>query len=60
MTAIKMKNLNKALFQRALVFTSDIEDETIKHLQPKYKITIKQIEIYFNKMIKIWNKTFVK
>ncbi len=57
MTLVKMKNLSKALFQKAIIFTGDIEDENIKHLAPKHKITLKQIEDHFTKKIKDWNKS---
>jgi len=52
----KMGNLNKTLFQRALVFTSDISDENISHLKPKYKIGLAEIEKHFINEIKKWNK----
>jgi predicted nucleotidyltransferase component of viral defense system len=48
----KMLNLSFALFQRALTFTGDIEDETIEHLKPKYKLSLKDIENHFVKEIK--------
>ncbi len=57
MANLKIKNLNKNLFQRAIIFTSDIADENIKHLNPKYIVTLKQIETHFTKQIKNWNKT---
>ncbi len=52
----KIPNLNLSLFQKALVFTADIEDESIEHLKPKYKVGLKQIEEYFVKQIKLMNK----
>ncbi len=52
----KMKNLDTSLFQKALVFTKDIDDESIAHLQPQYQITLKQIEKHFVSEIKKWNK----
>ncbi|MFW6224932.1 MAG: nucleotidyl transferase AbiEii/AbiGii toxin family protein [Bacteroidota bacterium] len=55
MTSERMKNLSKTLFQKAIVFTEDIEDENIKHLNPKYNVTLKQIEDHFAKEIKKWN-----
>jgi predicted nucleotidyltransferase component of viral defense system len=42
------------LFQNALVFISDIEDESIKHLKPKYKVTLKKISSEFKKNISSW------
>jgi predicted nucleotidyltransferase component of viral defense system len=56
MTAKKMNNLSIALFQRALTFTDDIEDESIKKLKPRYNVTLKQIENHFIKEIDNWNK----
>lgn len=57
MTASKMTNLTKTLFQRALVFTKDIEDENIDHLQPTYNVTLQEIEDHFYKKIEAWNES---
>ena len=51
-----MLNLNLNLFQRALIFTDDIEDESIVNLKPKYQVDLKQIEKHFTKQIKEMNK----
>ena len=48
----KMLNLSFALFQRALTFTGDIDDESINHLKPKYNVILKDIENHFVKEIK--------
>lgn len=56
MTTVKMKNLSKTLFQRALVFTDDIADENIQHLKPKQAISLLQISKHFQTQIKGWNK----
>lgn len=56
LTRQKMNNLNKTLLQRALIFTDDIDDENIQHLEPKYPITLSQIAQHFQRQIKIWNK----
>ncbi len=56
LTAKKMNNLSMSLFQRALTFTDDIEDESLKELEPKYNISIKEIENYFLQQVKNWNK----
>ena len=56
LTCAKMNNLSIALFQRALTFTGDIQDESIKELKPKYNVTLKQIEEYFYQEIIKWNK----
>lgn len=58
MTTKKMNNLSIALFQRALTFTGDIDDESIMRLKPKYSVTLKQIENHFIKEINNWNKNF--
>lgn len=51
----KLNNLSKALFQKALLFIDDIQDETIQHLKPKYQISLNQISEHFNMEIKLWN-----
>ncbi|MBI9038272.1 MAG: nucleotidyl transferase AbiEii/AbiGii toxin family protein [Bacteroidales bacterium] len=56
MTNSKMNNLNLTLFQRALCYTDDIEDENIEHLKLKYNVDIKEIEKHFIKKIKEMNK----
>ncbi|MFN4298826.1 MAG: nucleotidyl transferase AbiEii/AbiGii toxin family protein [Thermaurantimonas sp.] len=56
MTSVKMKNLSKTLFQRALIFTDDIADENIAHLNPSQHISLSQISKHFQKQIKHWNK----
>ena len=55
MTCRKMQNLTMALFQKALTFTADIDDENINHLQPKYPVAIDGIEEHFLKEIKKYN-----
>ncbi len=42
------------LFHNALIFTNDIEDDSIKHLKPKHKITIKKIAAHFEQNIRLW------
>lgn len=42
------------LFQNALIFVADIEDDSIKHLKPKYKVTIKKIASHFEHNIRLW------
>ena len=56
MTTKKMTNLNISLFQKALTFTDDIEDESLKKLKPKYNVTLKQIENHFVDEITKWNR----
>ncbi|MFB6306647.1 MAG: nucleotidyl transferase AbiEii/AbiGii toxin family protein [Flavobacteriales bacterium] len=54
LTKNKMSNLTMTLFQRALIFTKDIEDENIDHFEPKYNVTIQQIEDHFHNEVKKW------
>ena len=56
LSSAEMKGLHKTLFQKALVFVEDIEDENINHLQPLYKISKQQIATHFEKQLKLWNK----
>ena len=42
------------LFQNALIFMKDIEDDSIKHLKPKYKVTLKKIATHFEHNIRLW------
>ena len=51
-----LPGLSKRLFQVALTFTDDIIDDNIKHLSPTHQISKKEIEFYFLKKIKEWNK----
>ena len=48
--------LTKRLFQIAFTFTDDIIDDDISHLSPKQLVSKKEIETYFQKKIKEWNK----
>lgn len=57
MANMKIKNLTITLFQRAIIFINDIEDENIKHLKPKYKVDLRKIQTHFSSEIKKWNKT---
>ncbi|MFH2095564.1 MAG: hypothetical protein ABIJ16_07670 [Bacteroidota bacterium] len=56
MALMKINNLSKTLFQKALIYTDDIDDEKIEHLSPKEKISLKEMEKHFSKEIKKWNK----
>lgn len=42
------------LFQNALIFIKDIEDDSIKHLKPKYKVTLKKVATHFERNIRLW------
>jgi len=48
-------NLTITLFQRAIVYINDIQDENIQHLKPKYQISLTEIAEHFSKAIKQWN-----
>ena len=54
-TKERMNNLNKTLFQRALIFTEDITDESIQHLRPKQQVSLSDIASHFQQQIQIWN-----
>ena len=51
-----LPGLSRRLFQVALTFTDDIIDDNIKHLSPAHSISKKEIESFFLKKIKEWNK----
>jgi len=43
--------ITKKVFVMQLTFVDDIEDENIKHLQPKYQVTLKEIQKSFEAQI---------
>lgn len=49
-----LPGISVKLFQNALIFIADIEDDSIKHLKPKYKVTIKKIAAHFEHNIRLW------
>ncbi|MCB9283043.1 MAG: nucleotidyl transferase AbiEii/AbiGii toxin family protein [Lewinellaceae bacterium] len=49
-----MPGMNERLFQMALIYTDDIIDDKIEHLQPKYHISKVAIGKYFEKHILEW------
>ena len=51
-----LPGLTKRLFQIAFTFTDDIIDDSISHLSPAKAISKKEIEGFFLKRIKEWNK----
>lgn len=51
-----LPGLSKRLFQIALTYTDDIIDDDISHLSPQKKVSKKEIETFFLKKIKEWNK----
>ena len=51
--------INARLFQTALIFVDDIEDDNIEHLSPKYKISKQKISKHFENEIKKWLKNLV-
>jgi predicted nucleotidyltransferase component of viral defense system len=55
LTNVQMRNLSRTLFQRALVYTEDLADEDLSHLELKEPVTAKQISQHFIKAIQSWN-----
>lgn len=49
-----MPGMNKRLFQMALSYTDDIVDDSIHHLEPKYKISKEEIGAYFQEKVFDW------
>lgn len=47
--------INKKLFQMALLYTNDITEEKIDHLNPSLKLSIKDIQKHFEKQLSSWN-----
>ena len=54
---IFVNGLNFKLFSTALIFTEDIEDDNIAHLEPKYKVEKEEISEFFIKKLKGINKS---
>ena len=51
-----MPEINKKLFQTALVFTDDIEEDNIGHLKPEYDVNLDKIRKSFEVQISEWIK----
>jgi hypothetical protein len=49
-----MPEINKKLFQTALVFTDDIKEDNINHLKPKYDVNPDKIRKNFEEQINKW------
>jgi len=49
--------INTRLFQTALIFVDDIDDDNITHLNPKYNVSKQKISKHFENEIKVWLKT---
>lgn len=49
-----MPGINKRLFQMAMIYTEDVEDDNINHLNPIYTVTKKDIANHFQKEIDHW------
>lgn len=49
-----LPEMNKKLFQTALIYTEDIQEDNINHLQPIYPLNIKSIRAHFELEIKRW------
>jgi len=52
----QMPQINQKLFQMALIFTDDILEESIIHLEPKYNVSINHIGKHFEKSVKEYLK----
>ena len=44
--------MTKKIFYMQLPYVQDIDDETIEHLKPKYKITLEEMQTFFEREIK--------
>ena len=44
--------ITKKIFSMQLVYIEDIDDERIEHLNPKYKVTLEEMQIFFEEKIK--------
>jgi hypothetical protein len=51
-----MPEINKKLFQTALVFTDDIKEDNINHLKPKYDVNSDKIRKHFEEQVYEWIK----
>ena len=49
-----MPEINKKLFQMAIIYIDDIEDDSILHLHPKYPVTIQEIQTHFENKVIDW------
>jgi len=49
-----MPGINKRLFQMALTYTEDIEEDSVDHLNPKYAVTKEEISKHFEEQIIKW------
>lgn len=55
-----LPGLTKRLFQIAFTYTDDIIDDDISQLSPNQKVSKKEMEAFFLKKIKEWNKKIAK
>jgi hypothetical protein len=44
--------ITKKIFSMQLIYVEDIEDERIEHLNPKYKVSLDEMRIFFEEEIK--------
>lgn len=49
-----MPGINRRLFQMALTYTNDIEEDNILHLNPKYNVTKSEIREHFEGLVFEW------
>ena len=45
--------MTKKIFSMQLPYVEDIDDERIEHLNPKYKVTLNEMRIFFEEQIKM-------
>jgi hypothetical protein len=43
-----------SLFQTALIYTEDIQEDNINHLEPRYPVSMDDIRRHFEREIKKW------
>jgi len=47
-----LEGINFKIFNAALLYIEDIEDESIEHLQPTQKLSLEEIRRYFENELK--------
>lgn len=49
-----LPEINQKIFQTSLIYTEDIVDDCISHLNPEYPVTIEDISRHFEREVKKW------
>lgn len=47
-----LPGMTKKIFAMQIIYIEDIDDENIMHLNPKYKVSLDDIRVFFDKQIK--------